>query len=283
MNGTVRRVRREPGRAMSREVLFRQAPRPYRTLAYGTHRDQVVDLWPAPRDGAPLVLIVHGGFWRAEYDRRHVRPMANALAAAGYAVAAAEYRRTGTPGGGWPGTFDDIAAVADATAGLAARLGADPRRQVWAGHSAGGHLALWAASRHRLPQGSPWHAARPEAAVLSLAGCASPTLAALWDLDEGAARALLGGTPEGVPERYAAADPGWLLPTGVRVTLVHGTADEQIPVAMSRTFTARARRLGDPVSLVELPGVEHFALIDPRSAAWPEVLAALAGLAGPAR
>ncbi len=268
--------------AMSREVLSRSAPRPPRTVAYGAHPDQVVDLWPAPRPGAPLVLLVHGGFWRAEYDRRHVRPMANALAAHGYMVAVPEYRRTGTAGGGWPGTFDDVATAADAAPTLAAHYGADPARQVWVGHSAGGHLALWAASRHRLPPTSPWHAARPRTGVLCLAGCVSLSLAALWDLDGGAVRTLLGGPPGDVPERYAAADPGWLLPTELRVTLLHGTADAQVPAAMSRAYASRARRLGDAVALRELPGAEHFALIDPRSTVWPEALAAVADLAGAA-
>ncbi|MEV4741817.1 alpha/beta hydrolase [Streptomyces sp. NPDC049555] len=264
--------------AMGRDVLTRPAPPPPCTERYGRHGEHVVEVWPAPRARAPLVLVVHGGFWRAAYDRRHLRPMAHALAARGYMVVVPEYRRTGA-GGGWPGTFDDIAAATDAVGPLALRYDADPARQVWAGHSAGGHLVLWAAARHRLPARSRWHRPPAGAGVLCLAGCTSLGLAALWDLDGGAVRALLGGAPARVPQRYALADPGWLLPAGVRARLLHGTADAQVPLAMSRAYAARARRLGDAVTLEELPGADHFAPIDPRSPVWPRVLAAVADLA----
>ncbi|RIQ34967.1 alpha/beta hydrolase, partial [Jiangella rhizosphaerae] len=135
-----------------REVLTRAAPPPSLTVTYGELPDQVADVWlPAGKAGpmAPLVVVVHGGFWRAEYDRRHARPQCAGLAAAGYAVAAIEYRRAGA-GGGWPATFDDAATaldtvpalVADATAGGTARV--DANRVVHVGHSAGAHLAVWA-------------------------------------------------------------------------------------------------------------------------------------------
>jgi acetyl esterase/lipase len=265
---------------MSREVLSRPSSPPDHTLVYGPDPDQLIDLWSPKRDrlAAPLIVIIHGGFWMAQYDRTHSRPMANALAAEGYAVAVPEYRRVGSPGrGGWPGTFDDIAALIDSVGRLAAPHGADPDRTVWVGHSAGGHLALWAAARHRLPPGSPWRAAGPPAAgVVSLAGCSSLRLSAQWGEGDGAAARLLGGTPDEVPERYAAADPAALLPLGVPVTLVHGTRDEQVRVEMSREYAARATAAGDQVSMVELPGVEHFGLIDPLCAAWPHVLQAIA-------
>lgn len=276
---------------MSGEVLTRPAAAPDHTAAYGTDADQIVDLW-APRRGgggvggggdgvsaaAPLVVMIHGGFWRAAYDRVHARPMANALADAGYAVAVPEYRRVGSSGGGgWPGTFDDIAAALDAVGGLAARVGADPRRTVWIGHSAGGHLALWAAARHRLPAGSPWHLPAPGAAgVVSLAGCTSLWLGAEWGEGGGAVPNLLGGTPDQVPDRYAAADPAALLPLGIPVTLLHGTADEQVRVEMSRQYAKAAGDAGDVVTYVELPGTDHYELIDPLSAAWPRVLEAVA-------
>ncbi|MGH3919835.1 MAG: alpha/beta hydrolase, partial [Pseudonocardiaceae bacterium] len=112
------------------------------TLSYGPEPDQVVDLWGAEGGPAPLVVLVHGGFWRAAIDRMHLRPMAVGLVAAGYAVAVLEYRRTGQPGGGWPGTFDDVAAALDRLPELVEPYGLDAAGAVWAGHSAGGHLAL---------------------------------------------------------------------------------------------------------------------------------------------
>ncbi|MGI8334581.1 alpha/beta hydrolase family protein [Actinomadura scrupuli] len=261
---------------MSREVLGRAAPDPDHTVPYGPHPDQVIDIRLPARVPAPLVVLVHGGFWRAEYDRTHTGPMADALAAAGHLVAVPEYRRSGAPGGGWPGTFDDVAAAFDAVGAVAERYGADPARTVWAGHSAGGHLALWAAARHRLPPGSRWHAPGRPPGVVSLAGCASLELCDAWDLDDGAAAALMGGSAAELPERYAMADPAALLPLGAPVTLLHGTGDDRVPVGMSRAYASRAARAGDAVTLTELPGADHFALIDPLSPVWPRVLAALA-------
>jgi acetyl esterase/lipase len=248
-------------------------------VAYGPHPDQVVDLHLPDRLPAPLVVLVHGGFWRKEYDRAHLAPMARALVSAGHVVALPEYRRTGAPGGGWPGTFDDVAAAFDALAGPAGEYGADPARVVWAGHSAGGHLALWAAARHRLPAASPWRSGAVPSGVVCLGGCVSLELSDTWGLDGGAAATLMGGSAAALPERYAVADPAALLPLGVPVTLVHGTLDDRVPVAMSREYAARATRAGDPVTLVELPGSGHFGVIDPLSPDWPPVLAAIASAA----
>ena len=132
------------------EVLNRPAPPPDHTARYGSHREQVVDL-RMPKDGpanGTLVVLIHGGFWRAAYDRTHTGPLADALASSGFAVCTPEYRRTGQPGGGWPGTFDDVAAAMDVLPGRVAREldgVAVMGPVVLAGHSAGGHLALWAA------------------------------------------------------------------------------------------------------------------------------------------
>jgi acetyl esterase/lipase len=270
---------------VSRDVLTRAAPGPDHTVPYGPHPDQVIDVRLPGRLPAPLVVLVHGGFWRAEYDRTHTGPMADALAGAGHVVAVPEFRRSGAPGGGWPGTFDDVAAALDAAGEVAEDFGADPARTVWAGHSAGGHLALWAAARHRLPAGSRWHTGGPRRGrprgVVSLAGCCSLALCETWDLDDGAAAALMGGSAAELPDRYAVADPAALLPLGVPVTLLHGTADDRVPVAMSRAYTARAVAAGDPVTLTELTGAGHFGLIDPLSPVWPQVLAAIALTTGP--
>jgi acetyl esterase/lipase len=262
---------------VSEDVLSRPAPPPDHTARYGAHPEQVVDL-RLPRDGGPadtLVVLVHGGFWKAAYDRTHTGPLADALAASGFAVAVPEYRRVGSPGGGWPGTFDDLSVFLEALRMITMAHGLRPKRTVMVGHSAGGHLALWAAARHRLPAGSPWRSEWRPDAVVSLAGCSSLALTDVWGLGGNAAARLLGGDVDAVPERYALADPGALLPLGVPVTLLHGAEDDIVPVAMSREYAALAGRSGDPVRLVELPGIEHYGLIDPLSAAWPFLLETL--------
>lgn len=267
------------------DVLTRPAPPPDGTVAYGPDPDQVIDLWRPRGAGsgggagggpAPLVVFVHGGFWKAAYDRAHARPLANALAAAGYAVALPEYRRVGSAGGGgWRGTFDDVAAAFDAIPAIAAGYGADPGRAVWVGHSAGGHLALWAAARGNLPVDAPWYSAAAPAPVVSLAGCCCLELSVAWGEGGGAAVALLGGRPGQVPGRYALADPGALLPPRAPVTLLHGVLDQEVRPQMSRSYAERARAAGGAVTLVELPGVEHYGLIDPASSVWPQVVAAV--------
>ncbi|MFF0314978.1 alpha/beta hydrolase family protein [Micromonospora sp. NPDC005252] len=256
-----------------RAVLTRPAPEPDLTVAYGDHPDQIADLRrPAGVGPAqPLVVVVHGGFWRSEYDRRHTGPLAAALAAEGYPVAQLEYRRTGEPGGGWPGTLTDalagIAALPElATEALPGRV--SRAAPIVIGHSAGGHLALYAAAT----------APSTVSGVLALAPVADLAAAYRLDLDSGAVAALLGGGPLDFPDRYAAADPRSLVPIRTRTVVVHGSADLQVPVAMSRDFVAAARATGSDISLVELPGCEHFGLIDPESSAWPPVLAVLRSL-----
>lgn len=251
-----------------REVLSRPAPPPDRTVRYGPAPDHVADLWlPKPRSAGPArppVVFLHGGFWMAEYDRRHVAPLAADLAARGYPVVTPEYRRVGQAGGGWPGTFEDVEA---GVACAVAQLGLPS--PVLAGHSAGGQLALWAASR------------LPCRGVLALAPVADLGRGYHLGLDDGAVERLLGGGPDEVPQRYAMVDPVRLLPLPVPVVVVHGTLDDRVPVGIGRDYVTAARAAGCRARLVELPAIEHFGLIDPRSPAWPAVLAALDELAQP--
>lgn len=252
-----------------RAVLDRPAPPPDVTLRYGEHPDHVVDVRLAPPGAGPrpLVIFVHGGFWRAEYDRAHTGPLAADLAARGWPVATVEFRRTGQDGGGWPGTFEDLpAAVAAArridTTGLLPPGATD--RPILAGHSAGGQLALWYAATQA--RGGDLRG------VLALAPVADLAEAYRLNLDDGAVAALLGGGPERWPDRYAATDPVVLAPPAVPVTVLHGTKDQQVPIALSRAYVAA---VGDRAHLIELPGVEHFGLIDPESVAWPAVIQTL--------
>ncbi|MDX2593161.1 alpha/beta hydrolase [Streptomyces sp. WI03-4A] len=250
-------------------------------LVYGDHPDQVADLFlPAtgPQGPAPLVLFFHGGYWRAEHDRRHADGFARALAAhSGCAVVSAEYRRVGG-GGGWPATFTDTAAAVDLLPGLAAEAApgrVDPDRPVHAGHSAGGHLALWAALRHRLPEGAPGRTTAPAAIRGTLALAPTADLARAGELGSGrgAVAALLGGGPDEVPQRYAAADPAVLGAPAGRTVVVHGGRDDSLPVTMARRYAARSG-----ATLHELPDCGHFDVIDPASPAWPAVTGALAAV-----
>jgi acetyl esterase/lipase len=205
-----------------------------------------------------------------------------ALAAAGYAVVLPEYRRTGQAGGGWPGTFDDVALAVDVLPGLVP--GPPPGAVVLGGHSAGGHLALWAAARAGLPDGSPWAvAAALVSGVVGLAAVSDLTSCARQRLGRGAAQALMGGGPRRYPERYEAADPARLLPVPVPVGLVHGADDGVVPSQMSVDFARDSAAVGGgAVSCEVLPRCGHFELIDPLSAAWPVVLDAFRAAAGPA-
>jgi acetyl esterase/lipase len=276
------------GTADPNDVLTRSAPQPDRILRYGPGPEHIADLrlpagWGNRRGSASgtamLVLLLHGGFWRAAYDRTHTGPLAAALAREGFVVCTPEFRRVGQPGGGWPGTFDDVAAAVDTLPGLVRSAVTGPAggwRLLLAGHSAGGHLALWAAGRHRLAPDVPWHAG-PDPLGLGVVALAPVSdLAACYRerLSNDAAGELLGGGPGQQPGRYAVADPAALVPLGVPVRIVHGSADDTVPIEMSRRFAAHARAAGDDVVLSELVGCGHLDVIDPLSPAWGPVLGA---------
>ncbi|MET8952729.1 alpha/beta hydrolase [Streptomyces sp. NPDC004393] len=276
---------------------------PDATAAYGGHPDQVIDFY-APREvdpagPVPLVVVLHGGAWRAPYDRRHITPFADFLARRGFAVANVEYRRGALipsqaegfdgPGGGagpvagrWPDTFDDIAAAFDALPALAreALPQADQRRTVITGHSAGGHLALWAAARHVLPADAPWRTDGPASlrGVVALAPIADFHVAEKLDVCSGAAAQLLGGAAL-FAERRPYADPALLLPTGIATTLVQGRRDIVVPLAVAESYAEAAARAGEVVGLTLLEDVGHFPLIDPAADACAVVAEEIAQLA----
>jgi acetyl esterase/lipase len=282
----------------SGDVLSRPAPPPDLVISYGPGAEHVADVRLPPRIGgaphgaeaagppAPLVLFLHGGFWREAFDRTHTGPLATALASAGFAVCVPEFRRTGQRGGGWPGTFDDVAAAVDTLPDLVRKaagarvIGDGP--VLLGGHSAGGHLALWAASRHRLPPDASWHVPEGQVrGVVALAAVSDMAAGHALRLGQGAVRALLGGGPGRRPDRYRLADPMQLLPVGCPVRLVHGSADDRVPSGMSRDYLAQACAAGDDAELDELPGAGHFDVIDPLSPWWPRVQAAFTALATP--
>jgi acetyl esterase/lipase len=238
------------------------------TVAYGPHRDQFLELTLPDGPGpAPVVVVLHGGFWRAAYGVELARPLAADLAGTGLAAVAVEYRRVGA-GGGWPATLEDVAAALDALPGLDDADRLDLTDVSVVGHSAGGHLAAWAAGRARLPEGAP--GARPRVAVAAAvlqAGVLDLERAAAQRLGDGAVQALLGAEPADAPERYAAADPVRLVPSGADLLCVHGTADDVVPPEQSERYARAAEAAGERVELRLVDG-DHMVLIDPAGASW---------------
>jgi acetyl esterase/lipase len=260
--------------AEEQACLSRTPVPPDTVLGYGELPDQVADFYLPPESApgpAPLVLLFHGGAWRAPYDRAHVSPMASFLSGRGFAVASVEYRRgsTGTRAGRWPDTFDDLAAAADLLPGLVREQDwgdcVDTRRTVLCGHSAGGHAALWAAARHRLPPGSRWRrdaAERDLAGVLALAPIADFATARTMRVCNDAVDQLLGDGPD-IRVRSPQLDPAALVPTGTPTAILHGAADIDVPPRVSRSYAAAAATVGQRVRLSLLPETGHYPLIDP--------------------
>jgi acetyl esterase/lipase len=250
----VQRVQRD-----SSEILWdRPPPAAAARIAYGPEPLQFGDLRLPPRPGPhPLAVVLHGGAWMATYNLIHTGHLCTALAEAGIASWNVEYRRVGDVGGGWPTTLDD---VQSALAYVPALPGIDGGRVFLVGHSAGGHLALLAARRAPLPLRG----------VLALAPVCEPEA---WEHDT--VDLFFGGTVphEGSPRR--------LLPLGVRQVLVHGTADETVPFALTASYVEAARTAGDRVELITLDGAGHFEPIDPQAAEWDRVLGAVRELVAP--
>jgi len=239
------------------------------SLSYGSGHAQVADIWRPSGAGGdrPVVVLIHGGFWRQIYTKRLMHRLAAAVVAQGWVAYNIEYRRVGHfGGGGWPETFDDVSAAIDALADVE---GIDRQRIVTCGHSAGGHLALWAGTARTTTR--PATPAVKIRAAISLAGVVDLVEAARLGLGGGAVDALMGGGPEEVPERYALGSPAAQLPLGIPQFLLHGTADAAVPVSLSAEYVERAVALGDEVTFVPLAGASHLDMIDPGGAAFGQV------------
>jgi acetyl esterase/lipase len=264
-------------------VLDREPPKADLRLPYGPLALQFGDLWlPKHASGGkphwPVLVFVHGGWWKAEYDLGYAGFLCDAMRLQGVAVWSIEYRRVGGQGGGWPGTMQDVAAGMDYVTKLAEAYPLDLTRVIAAGHSAGGQLAFWLAARHHIPHTSLLVEPQPKVGlrgVVALAGAVdlrlTIDLGGFFSFINGApsVRALMGGSPKDVPERYSAADPGELLPLGVNQVLVQGTADDQIPAQLPQLWAQNAIRQGDAVDVKIVKGADHFDIVDPESRAWP--------------
>jgi acetyl esterase/lipase len=222
--------------------------------------------------------MLHGGFWKAQYSRKHMRALSRDLADRGWAVWNLEYRRLGRlSGGGWPATLADVAAGIDHLADLPGGTALDLSRVMAVGFSAGGQLAGWAAARPRLADGLP--GARPRVRITGVVAQAGVMdLALAWELrlSRGVVRRFLDGTPDERPDRYAAASPAALLPLGVPLLLTHGGRDDTVPPLMSERFHAAALAAGDTCELCLEPDEGHYGHVDPRNPLWAAVVQWLA-------
>ena len=230
-----------------------------RTIAYGDDPSQFGELYAPEGESRGVVVVIHGGFWRAAYDRTLGQPLASSLAAVGWTAWNIEYRRVGN-GGGTPETFDDVAAAIDALADVE---GLDLSTVVTLGHSAGGHLAAWAAGR---PSASV-----PVTHVISQAGVLDLVSAHDAGLGGGAVEALLSHAPGPAD---AGADPQQQLPLDVPLWCIHGEDDVIVPISQSEQYVAAATAAGARAELVRIEG-DHFTVIDPASEAWTQTLAIL--------
>ncbi len=287
-------------------------------MDYGPWPSQFIEVWePEAAPSWGTAVLLHGGFWRDRWDLRLMDALAADLAARGWRVANVEYRRVGADGGGWPTTFDDVLAALGRSAKLGrsvalsdgvrpnaasaepvpSELGrsaalsdgvrpnaasaddvvsAGKRAGGWGkvaviGHSAGGHLALWATAE------------RPDLvdAVVALAPVSDLAEASRLGLSDYAVHGLLGGSPVDHSDRYRSTDPMVRLPLGRRTLVVHGTVDTAVPLALSDAYVEAARAAGDDVTYHRLAGVDHFAVIDPGSAAWQGVVSWLSTVTKP--
>jgi acetyl esterase/lipase len=258
---------------------------PDQVIAYGADSSQYgelrLPLGPGPH---PVAVLIHGGCFKAAYaTARDFGAMGDALKADGIATWNIEYRRLGQPGGGWPETYRDVGRALDHLRTLASRYNLDLNRVVVVGHSAGGHLAMWAAARSRVPVESPLFMSNPlpVRGVVDLAGPLDLT-ANIRGYEtlcrDTVITSLLGGTPGSVPDHYAQASPMALLPLGVPQAFIAGTFEEFVPLPLARKYVETAAQAGDAVRLIVIPGIGHFEIASPRSSTWPLVRLAIRSL-----
>lgn len=248
-------------------ILATKPPDPDLRLQYGHDSNQFVDVrFPASKGPHPIVLFIHGGYWRAKYDLTYAGHFCHALKTAGVASWNVEYRRVGNPGGGWPGTFEDIRAAYrflqnNHKPGTSTKF--DLTGFCVAGHSAGGQLALCLAAHEPGIK-----------RALSLAGVLD--LHRSWELhlSNDAVSSFLGGSPTEVPDHYREASPAEQHIKAKQI-LIHGTADADVPYEISKNYAEHKKQSGEDVALLTMPDTGHFEIMDPKSTVWDQVQASI--------
>ena len=256
----------------SRDVLTRPTPPVDHRLSYGPDEFQFGDLrLPKGAGPHPVAIVIHGGCWMSEYGLSYMGHLSAALTEAGVATWSVEYRRVGNQGGGWPGTFEDVARAADHLRKIAKTYPLDLNQVIAVGHSAGGHLALWLGARKLLPKDSPAYSHDP----LPLRGVVS--LAGVTDLRRNGMACdanvtqLMGGAANDKAAIYDQASPIELLPLGIPSAIVQGSSDPIIPLEMAKDYAEAAKKKGDDAKLVVIEKAGHFEVVDPKSFAWEAV------------
>lgn len=253
-------------------------------IAYGPDSLQFGDLrLPSGPGPHPVAVVIHGGCWLSMADLHVMDRFAEALADAGVATWNIEYRRVDNPGGGWPGTFTDIGLGVDHVRDLAQEYDLDLGRVMVVGHSAGGHLALWAAARHRLPEDSPLYVPDPLKPIGALCLAGPTDLRAIVEPAQTVCGAnviqrLIGGEPEDVPGRFGQTSPTEMLPIGVRQIVIHGSDDPVVPPAAGQAYVAAGESSGESIGLIIIPNAAHFEVIAPWTYSWPIIEASVLSL-----
>lgn len=250
---------------MTDDIFSRTSPPADERVPYGSDPNQFADLRLPRTKGKinsglhPVVMNIHGGFWRAKYDLAHASHLCAALTKAGAATWNLEYRRVGNEGGAWPGTFEDVSNGFRFLKQVSKKFSLDLRRFVVMGHSAGGQLAFCLAGHEPTIRGA-----------VSLAGVLDLKRAWELHLSNDAVVELLKGTPAQVPEHYREASPTELT-VKAQQHIIHGSDDDIVPMEISRTYAERKGKKGEKVRLTEIKGAGHFEVVDPASAAWPTI------------
>jgi acetyl esterase/lipase len=270
------------------DILAMPHAKPGERISYGADPLQFGELWlPGGKGPHPLIVMIHGGCWRADLPGLELQyPLTEGLVAHGWAVWNIEYRRIGHAGGGYPGTFQDVAHAVDAVRGFAKAKNIDLGHVVFMGHSAGGHLAAWAGARGKLPAGGALWTKDPllPNTVVTLSGmndleayhdkgpdaCGGPTVV----------ENLVDFKTRGA-EAYADTSPVKLLPTERGQLVISAEFDHIVPPKFGEAYGSAAIKSGDPVQVMTIPGAGHFELIDPRSAAWTTLFPLVDALGGP--
>jgi acetyl esterase/lipase len=262
------------------DLISRPRPKADVRTPYGADPNQWGEWRSPPGPGRhPLVVMIHGGCWEASVAGADIMDWAaQDLRAHGFVVFNVEYRRLGQTGGGYPGTYQDIATAIAFARREAARHGADPARLVLLGHSAGGHLALWAAGRGRIPAASPLHEGRPRQVqgVVAL-GAITDLKADATACGEEVSTRMAGEASPARPDPYVDTSPYVLAPLGARTILITAVGDQVVPPPIAERYAARARALGDAVE-VHNPAGGHVEEIAPGSSAWAVAVAAVQAL-----